>query len=97
MKDALPHLRIKPVKKHGIAEERIEHELFLYPQHSDQVHVLNSGAALIWMLCDGVRDVACIASELATSFHLSEQQTLNDVLEIVAQLQALGLLESTQH
>lgn len=90
-------LTMKPVKKNGIAEEQIDHELFLYPAQSDQVHVLNSGAALIWMLCDGGRDMGSIASELATRFNLPEQQTLNDVQQTVAQLQALGLLEPVQN
>jgi hypothetical protein len=86
-------ITMQPRQRRAVAQERIDDEVFLYPHHSDQVHVLNSGAALIWMLCDGVRDIAGIATELAAGFGIPYQQTLHDVRQTVAHLQTLGVLE----
>lgn len=90
-----PDTSIKPAPKEGIAEEMVGQELFLYDDHNGQsVHCLNSGAALIWFLCDGTRTLAHITRELATAYGLPEQQVWLEVQETVAQFQKLGLLKA---
>ncbi|GAG21366.1 unnamed protein product [marine sediment metagenome] len=85
---------LKPRPKQGISEEWIGEEIFLYDSEVDDgVLCLNSGAALIWLLCDGTREVEDIAGELATSFYLSEEQVLSEVRDTVTQLKTIGLLE----
>jgi len=84
-----------PLAKQGVAEELVEGELFLYDRNNGGVvHCLNGGAAIIWFLCDGTRNVAVMAAEIATISELPEQQILVEVQETVTQFRALDLLES---
>ena len=55
-------IKTKPLPKSSIveSEELMGQELFLYDDETETVYTLNSGAALIWLLCDGTRDVASI-------------------------------------
>jgi len=86
---------IKPKARSEVIEEWIGQEIFLYDQNNGQeVHCLNSGAALIWLLCDGTRNVEAIALDITQAFHLPDGQVLGEVQETVARLDALGLVES---
>ena len=75
------------------SEEVIGQQLFLYDEDTEDVHTLSSGAALIWLLCDGERDTKTIVGEIASYFELPEPDALAHVQEAVAQFQELGLLE----
>ena len=75
------------------SEEEIGEELFLYDGNTEEVHILNGGAVLVWFLCDGTRDVAGIAQEMAATFKLPEQEVMHEVQEAIGQFQSLGLLE----
>ena len=91
----LPDLTRKPLTKKGISEELIGQELFLYDRDNNgTVHCLNSGAAIIWLLCDGTRNLESIAGGIANIAELPKQQILVEVQETVMQFKALGLLES---
>lgn len=84
-----------PLIKRGVAEELIGGELFLYDRDNNgAVHCLNSGAAIIWFLCDGTRNLASIASEIAEIAELPQPQILAEVQETMAQFKALALLEA---
>ncbi len=84
----------KPRPKQGISEEWVGEEVFLCDiEVDDTVLCLNSGAALIWLLCDGTRELKDIAGEIATSFNLSEERVLSEVQDTVTQLMTVGLLE----
>jgi hypothetical protein len=85
----------KPLVRKDIEAVLIEQELFLqdYSNKDSGLHCLNNGAAVIWLLCDGTRDVESIAGEIATTFRLPRQQVLTEVQETVTQFQTLGLLE----
>jgi Coenzyme PQQ synthesis protein D (PqqD) len=54
---------------------------------------LNSGAAMVWLLCDGNRDLGEISRQISSAGSLPQEQVLLQVQETVAQFQALGLLE----
>ena len=84
-----------PLPKRQIAEteQLIGEELFLLDDRRGVVHCLNSGAALVWFLCDGQRDIEGMATEIANTFSLVKKQVMVDVRQAVAQFQALGLLE----
>ena len=85
----------KPRTREDIEAVLMNRELFLYDYDNDSaMHCLNSGAAVIWLLCDGTRDVEGMASEIAAAYSLSEEQVLAEVQDTVAQFQALGLLEA---
>lgn len=85
----------KPSTRTDVAEEWVGKEVFIYDQkNGDEVYVLNSGAALIWLLCDGSRDVEGIAGELADEFELPKANLIGEVSETVDQFQTLNLIEA---
>ena len=87
-------LSIKPLSRSDVVGEQIDQELFLYDESSGVVHSLNGGAALVWFLCDGTRNAASIAEEIADTFSLQNLEVLADVREALAKFQELDLLES---
>ncbi|MCH8282462.1 MAG: PqqD family protein [Chloroflexi bacterium] len=93
---AAPDLLTKPLPKESVHERLIDEELFLFDSEDSNctVHTLNGGAALIWYLCDGARDIQSIAREIATGFDLKEREVLPDVQAAVARFHELSLLET---
>lgn len=85
----------KPCTREDIEAVLMNRELFLYDYDNDSaMHCLNSGAAVVWFLCDGTRDTETIAAHIAATYSLPVQQVLTEVRETLAHFQALGLLES---
>jgi len=85
----------RPKARTDVAEEWVGKEVFIYDhKNGDEVHVLNSGAALIWLLCDGSRDVESIAGELSEAFEKPDDQVLGEVQQTVEQFEALHLVEA---
>ena len=85
----------KPSTRTDVAEEWIGKEVFIYDhKNGDEVYVLNSGAALIWLLCDGSRDVESIAGELSEAFERPKGEVLGEVQETVEQFKTLNLVEA---
>ena len=85
---------IKPKARADMAEEWLGQEVFVYdPSNGDEVLRLNSGAALIWLMCDGTRDLNAIASELAREFELPETELQADVEQAVEQFEQLALVD----
>ena len=91
----LRSLAVRPLPKNDIveSEELIGQQVFLYAGKEGEVHCLNGGAAIIWLLCDGKRDVEGIASEIASTYGLWERKVLTEVQETLTQFQSLNLLE----
>lgn len=85
---------IKPQPKPDISEELVGQELFLFDQKSQTVFCLNGGAALIWFLCDGTREIDHIVNEIALISTVPEPQIRIEVDETIAQFQTLNLLDS---
>ncbi|MFQ6030838.1 MAG: PqqD family protein [Dehalococcoidia bacterium] len=85
----------KPLAKDTVEEREIDRELCLFDAKNSEnpVHILNSGAALVWYLCDGEHEVESIASQIAITFAEPYDQVLADVRETVHQFQSLGLLQ----
>ncbi len=75
------------------SEELLGEELFLYDQSSGAVHTLSSGAAMIWLLCDGARDLANIIEEIRSVSQTAPELIFPQVQDTVAQFQTLGLLD----
>lgn len=84
-----------PIGRQDISEELIDQELFLYDEGTGSVHQLNSGAAMVWFLCDGTKDVASIAVEIAKSSNVDAENVLQDVQEALQKFDSLGLLVSS--
>ena len=54
---------------------------------------LDSVGALIWQLCDGKHQLSQIVSTVTNSYDVDEATASNDVLQLIAELRAAGLLE----
>jgi hypothetical protein len=68
-------------------------EMALLDLESRQVTSLNTTAAAIWYLCDGVRDVTAIADEVSQVFpHVARALVEADVGRTIAMLEERGLL-----
>src|SRR4051812_31618787 len=52
----------------GLLVERVAGETLVYDVERHRAHCLNRPAALIWSACDGTRDSAAIADEVAGSW-----------------------------
>ncbi len=74
----------------------MDQDMFLYDEHTGTVHQLNGGAAMVWLLCDGSRDLMSMAEEIASTSNMSTTDVLPDVRETVSQFQTLGLLDDAK-
>ena len=83
-----------PLKADHLAERVVDGELVLYDPQRQYVHALNPTAAFVWRGCDGEHDVASIIAELAELYPGSRQAIEEDVVEILKQFQASGLLRA---
>jgi hypothetical protein len=63
---------LHPETAEGLDVNEAEDGLVIYDVATDTVHHLNKTAAVIFGLCDGTRDMAAIADELAVLFDLEE-------------------------
>jgi hypothetical protein len=77
----------------GAEEYRPGDGLLVHVSPGGTAYALNQSAAAIWQLCDGARTVEEITEELGQWVGRSTVALLPDVIEGVAQLHALGLLE----
>lgn len=71
-----------------------EAEVLLFAEGRQVVHTLNVSAWAIWGLCDGVRTVDAIATQLAADVRMSPDVILPDVIATVTRLGSLGLLDA---
>lgn len=85
-----------PIHKHNVAHEQVDTELFLYPDGSDNVYILNASAALIWTLCDGTRSVEMIVLYIAATCALSIKQARLLVQETIVHFESIGVLDYTE-
>jgi PqqD family protein of HPr-rel-A system len=67
-------------------------EYLVYADASDEVHVLNSTAREIYLMCDGSRTEAEIAAALAEKYDLDADRARRDTGATLARLAELGLL-----
>lgn len=68
-----------PRQQESISEYEVGDEVILYDPRSDNVHVLNGTAAVVWWLCDGEHTVEQIAGELAGLYELTPAKVIGDV------------------
>jgi len=66
------HDRPRP-RTEGIVTERVDGDLVVYDQESQQAHCLSGAAVSVWEHCDGERSTAEIARELALEPELVDQ------------------------
>jgi PqqD family protein of HPr-rel-A system len=82
----------RPTRRAEVAAYPVDDELVLYDSREGQGFVLNSTAARIWTLCDGLRTTAGVAEAMATSYALEYEEALTDVCECLERLRDAGLI-----
>lgn len=81
----------QPVTAQGLDVHAAEDGLVVYIAATDTVHHLNKTAGVIFGLCDGSRDTAAIAAEVAVLFEL-EQPPLDETAACLADLVSRRLI-----
>lgn len=87
MPDAAKH----PITAAGLDVHEAEDGLVVYAPATDTVHHLNKTAGVIFGLCDGTRDAAAIAAEVAALFALDEAP-IDETAACLSDLAASGLV-----
>lgn len=78
----------------GLLEYGVDGELVLYDHRAERVHVLNTTAAAVWLLCDGTRPPGEVVAEVARLFNMAPEAVQADVRDTLGRLQRAGLLET---
>jgi hypothetical protein len=86
----MDHTR-RPCTAEGLDVNEAEDGLVVYVPATDTVHHLNKTAGIIFGLCDGTRDSAAIAAELAVLFGLDEPP-LDETATCLSGLEAIDLV-----
>ncbi len=61
------------------------------------IYVLNEVGARIWELVDGQRSLASISECLLQEFEVSSETAASDLVELVGELEELGMLRAVDH
>lgn len=83
----------RPRKAADVLELDMGDGVILYNHDSNLVHHLNPSAAILWALCDGDASVEQLALEVAEEYALDREQVEREIAELIAELDALGLVE----
>ena len=81
----------RPTAEAGLEVDEAEDGLVVFVPATDVVHHLNRTAGVIFGLCDGTRDVAAIAAEVAVLFRL-DGPPLDETLTCLEELEAGALI-----
>lgn len=89
-------------KDPNVVSREIAGEQILVPirkQAADMaaIYVLNETGARIWRLVDGRRSLADIGDVLAQEYNVRPETVETDLLEIIGQLEELGMLRAVEH
>ena len=89
-------------KDPNVVSREIAGEQILVPirkQAADMaaIYVLNETGAQIWRLIDGRRSLADIGDVLAQQYNVQPETVEADLLEIIGQLEELGMLRAVEH
>ena len=84
----------RPEARDDVVFRTLADEWVLYDPKTNQVHVLNLSAALVWSSCDGKRTVPEIVQDVAASFpdKPSPDSVADDVVTAIQQFVQEGLL-----
>jgi len=90
-----PGLSELPKTRTDVIFRQLDDDWVLFDPRSDQLHVLNLSAAVVWAHCDGLTDLDALAGALIGAFEadLSHAQARLDAEAAVARFREAGLLE----
>lgn len=83
----------RPRKCADVLELDMGDGAILYDNEARLVHHLNPSATLVWQLCDGSGTTQELARDIAGEFGLDEGTVFDQVTAVIAELDALGLVE----
>jgi PqqD family protein of HPr-rel-A system len=83
----------RPEKAADVLELDMEDGFILFNNDSSLVHHLNPSAAIIWQLCDGSATISELAADISAEFHIEEGETVKQLVGVIAELDALGLVK----
>ena len=87
----MPDASRRPLTVGGLDVNEAEDGLVVYVAATDTVHHLNKTAGVIFGLCDGTRDTAAIAADVAELFSLDEPP-LDETATCLSDLVERGLV-----
>jgi hypothetical protein len=77
--------------RHAAAVE-IDGETVVYDSRTEQVHLLNSIASIVWSQLDGTETLSALCDELGQVFGEPISRIRTDVLAVVARFEEAGLV-----
>ncbi len=80
----------QPAVRPDVVFRRVGEDWLLFDPDSQQVHVLNLAAALVWSSCTGEKNVATIVGEVGDAYEGEDVES--DVRDILERFYAAGLL-----
>lgn len=85
-----------PRKRAQVLELDLGDGVVVYDDESSLVHHLNPSASVVWQLCRGEVSVRTLSAEIAEELRLEFPQVLAEVRGLIAELDALGLVEDAR-
>lgn len=82
-----------PRKSERIAARAVDGKAVVVVLDARKLHTLNSVGTRVFDLCDGTRDVAAIAKQIAAEFAVDTDCAERDVVSFLRQLVAEGAVE----
>src|SRR5262245_43473704 len=89
-------LDYQPRKRPDVLELDMGDGAILYDGDGALVHHLNPSASLIWQLSDGSGSAEELAHDIAEEYGLDPATIVGQVITVIAELDALGLVEDAQ-
>ena len=80
----------RPQARDDVIFRKTGDDWLLYDPTSDDIHVLNLSAALVWTLCTGEHLVEEIQEQVESAFEIRSHA--GDVEDVIDEFQAAGLL-----
>ena len=83
----------KPIRNPQIMMQQLYDEMMLYNIQTEEVHILNPTAKLIWELSDGTHTIKQITQAMQQHFRVPSPHNLHhDIEQTVIKLANLGVL-----
>jgi PqqD family protein of HPr-rel-A system len=88
-------LEYRPRHRASVLELDMSDGVILYDDAASLVHHLNPSAAVIWHICDGTGTLEELARDLAEEYGLDLDLISEQIAQVVAEFDALGLVENS--
>ncbi|MGH2660508.1 MAG: HPr-rel-A system PqqD family peptide chaperone [Actinomycetota bacterium] len=85
-----------PRKRADVLELDMGDGVILYDNESSLVHHLNPSAALMWHMCDGSGSISDLARDISEEYGLERRTIHGQVTTVIAEFDALGLVEDAR-